>query len=144
GDDECVAIPLGGRRMYVRWEVAARTVDRMRERASPTGCLAVRAHVITPSWDGPVSETRDTVIEPSSAELTLHDLPEPSVVRAAVGWLDAATFVPIAHSPALEVEGHDVAIWTYKGALSVALEDPSAAPIARALEASRRAALQRM
>ncbi|MBX3191707.1 MAG: tetratricopeptide repeat protein [Labilithrix sp.] len=137
--DECVAIPLSGRRMYVRWRVSRKTLDRMlRDRTSRTGRFTLRAHVITPSWDGPVTETRDVVVEPSNVELTLRDLPQPSVVRAAIGWLDAGTFVPVAHSPALDVTDRGVSIWTFKGSRPIALDDPRAAPIARAFEASRR------
>jgi hypothetical protein len=71
-------------------------------------------------------------------------LAEPSVVRVAVGWLDGARFVPLAHSPALEMTpSHDLVIWTTNGVIPVILEDPRAASLARAVDASRRAARAR-
>jgi hypothetical protein len=137
--DDCFAIPLarddGGGRMYARWNVSASTLS-----SRPSGRFVVRAHVVEPSWDGPSTETRDVVVEPEAGELVLEALPEPSVVRVAIGWLDGATFVPVAHSPALELaRGSRLVIWTPQGAVPVALDDPRAAPIARALERSRSA-----
>jgi hypothetical protein len=101
----------------------------------------VRAHVVTPTWDGPNTETRDLIVDPDLEHVTLVGLPEPSVVRVAVGWLDGSTFVPVAHSPALEMaRGRGLVIWSRSGAVPVILDDPRAASIARAVDASRRAA----
>jgi hypothetical protein len=100
--------------------------------------------VITPSWDAPASETRDLIVDPDVEHVTLVGLPEPSVVRVAVGWLDGAAFVPLAHSPALEMmPNRGLVIWTSKGAIPVVLEHPRAASIARAVDASRRVAQAR-
>ena len=140
--DECFAIPQpghdGGRPLYVRWCVSAALIDRQLG-ARPRGRFVVRAHVVTPSWDGPTAETRDLVMNPDSEEATLEALPEPSVVRVAVGWLDGETFVPFAHSPALElVHPGALAIWTPRGTVPVRLDDPRAASMARAFGRSRR------
>jgi hypothetical protein len=146
--EECVAIPVArdvgtegaGGRMFVRWSISWSTLGALLG-ARPKGRFVVRAHVVTPGWDGPNTETRDLVVDPDDEQVMLVGLPEPSVVRVAVGWLDGSTFVPIVHSPALETSaGRGLAIWTTKGAVPVVLDDPRAASIARALAASRVAA----
>jgi hypothetical protein len=145
--EECYAIPLArdeaGGRMYVRWSISWGTIGAMLG-AMPNGRFVVRAHVVTPSWDAPGTETRDLIIDPDAEQVTLVGLAEPSVVRVAVGWLDGARFVPLAHSPALEMTpSHDLVIWTTNGVIPVILEDPRAASLARAVDASRRAARAR-
>jgi hypothetical protein len=142
--DDCFAIPLPrddeGARMYARWNVSWSALGALLG-ARPAGRFVVRAHVVSPSWDGPRTETRDLIVDPDDGEVVLQALPENAVVRVAVGWLDGATFVPLAHSPALEMaRGDRLVMWTPKGISPVALDDPRAAPIARALEGSRRAA----
>ena len=145
--DECIAIPLepnaAGARMYVRWSISWSTIGRLLG-AMPGGRFVVRAHVVTPSWDAPETETRDLIIDPDEEQVTLVGLAEPSVVRVAVGWLDGARFVPLAHSPALEVvPNRGLVIWTTKGIVPVNIGDPRSASIARAVDASRRAAQAR-
>ena len=135
--DECVAIPLGEGRMYARWNVSWSTIGALLG-SRPSGRFVVRAFIVTPAWDGPNVETRDLIVDPDDGETTLRALPEPSVVRVAVGWLDGSIFVPLAHSPALEVGRRGLVVWTTKGIVPVILDDPRSAPIARALEASRR------
>ena len=146
--EECVAIPVprhegtegASGRMFVRWSVSWSTIGALLG-ARPKGRFVVRAHVVTPAWDGPNAETRDLVVDPDDEQAMLVGLPEPSVVRVAVGWLDGSTFVPIAHSPALEMaQGRGLVVWTNKGSVPVVLDDPRAASIARALAASRVAA----
>ena len=146
--EECFAIPVAREpgtegasgRMFVRWSVSWSTIGALLG-ARPKGRFVVRAHVVTPAWDGPNAETRDLVVDPDDEQVMLVGLPEPSVVRVAVGWLDGSTFVPVAHSPALEVSrGRGLVIWTTKGPVPVVLDDPRAASIARALAASRVAA----
>ena len=137
-EDECFAIPLGDGRMFVRWRVAFTAIG-VQLGARPAGHFVVRAHVVVPSWDGPLAETRDRTVAPDADEVLLEGLPHPSVVRIAVGWLDGETFVPMAHSPALEPTAtHGLAIWTRGGPVAIVLDDPRAAPIALALERSRR------
>ena len=145
--EECIAIPLvpddAGGRMYVRWSISWSTIGALL-RAMPSGRFVVRAHVVTPSWDAPAAETRDLIIDPDAEQVTLVGLAEPSVVRVAVGWLEGATFVPLAHSPALEMlPNRGLVIWTPKGAIPVPLDDPRSASIARAVDASRRVAQAR-
>lgn len=142
--EECIAIPMvrddDGGRMYVRWSVSWSTIGALLG-SRPGGRFVVRAHIVTPAWDGPNTETRDRIVDPDEEQTTLRGLPEPAVVRVAVGWLEGSTFVPVAHSPALETSrGRGLVIWTTKGAVPVVLDDPRAASIARAVDASRRAA----
>lgn len=142
--DECIAIPLprgdSGGRTYVRWRVSFAVIGSLLG-SRPRGRFVVRAHIVTPAWDGPNTETRDRTIDPDSEEVVLEALPEPSVVRVAIGWLDGATFVPLAHSPALETaRGRGLVIWTTKGVLPIAPSDPRAASIGRAVDASQRSA----
>jgi hypothetical protein len=152
--DECFAIPLSrdsgdegaGARMYVRWNISSTALGALLG-AQPRGRFVVRAYVVTPGWDGPNTETRDLAVDPNDGETTLQALPEPAVVRVAVGWLDAGasgsrpTFVPLAHSPAFETTpAQALMIWTPRGLAPVAKNDPRAASIARALDASKRAA----
>jgi len=146
--EECFAIPVAregggegaGARMFVRWSISWSTLGALLG-ARPNGRFVVRAHVLTPAWDGPNAETRDLIVDPSAEQVMLVGLPEPSVVRVAVGWLDGATFVPVAHSPALETpRGRGLVIWTTNGPIPVVLDDPHdprAASIARALAASQ-------
>ncbi len=152
--EECFAIPVerdegtegASARMFVRWSISWSTIGALLG-ARPNGRFVVRAHVLTPAWDGPNAETRDLVVDPSDEQVMLVGLPEPAVVRVAVGWLDGATFVPVAHSPALETSrNRGLVIWTTRGAVPVILDDPHdprAASIARALKASQVAARAR-
>ncbi|CAN5896533.1 hypothetical protein BH11MYX4_BH11MYX4_37480 [soil metagenome] len=136
-DDECIAIPLGAGRTFVRWSVSFMAIGAQLG-ARPAGHFVVRAHVVTPSWDGPLAEARDRMIDPDADEVVLEGLPERSVVRVAVGWLDGDTFIPFAHSPALEVTAaRGLAVWTPRGSVPVLLDDPRAARIARAFDRSR-------
>jgi hypothetical protein len=142
--DECLAIPMprddAGGRTFVSWRVSFGAIGEQLG-ARPHGRFVVRAYIVTPSWDGPRSETRDRMIDPDLEQIILEALPEPSVVRVAVGWLDGTTFLPFAHSPALELtRGRVLGIWTTHGVTPIALGDPRAAAFATALAASRRAA----
>ncbi len=136
-DDECFAIPVGHGRMFVRWRVSFVAIGA-RLGARPRGRFVVRASVVMPSWDGPLTEIRDLAIDPDADEVVLDALPAPAVVRVAVGWRDGEEFVPFAHSPALQqTAARGLAVWTPRGLVPVQLEDPRAAPIALALDRSR-------
>jgi hypothetical protein len=143
--EECFAVPVArdegtegaAGRMFVRWTISWSTVGALLG-ARPNGRFVVRAHVVTPAWDGPNTETRDLVVDPDAEQAMLVGLPEPSVVRVAVGWLDGSTFVPVAHSPALELSRkRGLVIWTSMGTVPVVLDDPRAASLARAVVAAR-------
>jgi hypothetical protein len=72
----------------------------------------------------------------------VDDLPEPAVVRVAIGWMRGEVLVPVAHSPALETALRDpegLVRWTIEGAVPVVLDDPRAGTIKRAVDGARRA-----
>jgi hypothetical protein len=131
GGARCVALPLGGGRTFVWWEVGAAA-------RSP---FVVRAVVIVPGWDGPKQETRDIACDPTSGGLVLADLPDGAVVRVAVGRMEEDDLVPLAHSPALEIVAErGLCEWTLDGMAEVTLDEPHGA-IAQAFESARRAGL---
>jgi hypothetical protein len=127
--DECIALPLDGGRTFV-WFRVATTTD---------GPFVVRAIVVTPSWDGPATETRDVECDPDAGEIVIGDLPSRCVVRIAIGWGRGPSFVPIAHSPLFDgTESTDLVRWTLEGAVPVVLEDPRSASVAEAFGRARR------
>jgi len=130
----CIAVPIGGGRTYVRWQLE-------RHETPPSGPAVLRAFVVVPSWDGPSTEMRDFPIEREEGETTLHGLPEGAVVRVAVGWVHDDVFVPGAHSPAIEAAaGRGLFLWTVEGAVPLRLDGAEALPLALAVEGARRAA----
>jgi hypothetical protein len=136
--DECVAIPLHEAESYVWWHLSEPSRRRLAEAPS---FFFVRAVILVPTWDGPQQETRDIACDPSAGEVLLQDLPRQSIVRVAVGLLDAGTFIPLAHSPPLETGvSQGLVRWTLEGARPIALEDPESASIARAVAGAARAA----
>jgi len=146
--DECVAIPVDPRTLYVYWEVRQRTLDYIRA-TRPRGALGVRIVVVVPTWDGPESSVRDHEAATTLGEWFVRDLPAGCVVRAAIGWKHGDAFLPIAHSPALEAAPGgpsplvaDLLVrWTPRGTFAVASSDGDAASIDRALGRVRREAL---
>ncbi len=137
--DECVAIPFGEDGTYVWWRLSHLTHQEIQEER-----FVVRALVVVPSWDGPKQVTRDIACQPEEGELSLRGFPSNAVVRIAVGVLrgPANDFVPLAHSPALEMTtSRELVRWTVTGVEAVSSDDPSAGAIARAREGASRAGL---
>jgi hypothetical protein len=145
--DECVAIPVDPRTVYVYWEVRDGTLDYVRA-ARPHGSVALRVIIVVPTWDGPRSSARDHEVPSSIGDFFVRDLPAGCVVRAAIGWKQGESFVAIAHSPALETPPGapsplvaDVLVrWTPTGTQALAPQDRDAAAIDRALGRARREA----
>jgi hypothetical protein len=145
--DECVAIPVDPRTLYVYWEARESTLAYLRA-ARGGGSLVLRLIVVEPTWDGPRSSTRDHEVGSSVGDQFVRDLPGGCVVRAAIGWKHGEAFVPIAHSPALETPPGapspllaDVLVrWTPQGAAPLAPDDGDAVAIRRALGRARREA----
>jgi hypothetical protein len=143
--DECVAIPVDPRTLYVYWEVRGATLDHARA-THPAGALALRLFIVVPSWDGPESSTRDYDVTLPLGDFFARDLPPGAVVRVALGWKSGGAFVPLAHSPALETPADgpsplvaDVLVrWTPQGPVPVRPGDRDAAAIGRALGLVRR------
>jgi hypothetical protein len=131
--NECVAIPARTG-LFVWWRLTSGA-----QRATDAAAFVVRAVVLIPTWDGPQVEIRDLTCDPAAGEVLLRDLPPRAVVRVAVGTASgsegAVGFVPLAHSPLLDVTpGKDLVRWTPDGEALVVLDDPRSATIARALE----------
>jgi hypothetical protein len=145
--DECVAIPVDPRTLYVYWEARDSTLAYLRT-ARGGGALVLRLIVVEPTWDGPRSSNRDHEVGSSVGDYFVRDLPGGCVVRAAIGWKHGEAFVPIAHSPALETPPGapspllaDVLVrWTPKGPVPLTTEDRDAVAIQRALGRARREA----
>jgi hypothetical protein len=143
--DECVAIPVDPRTLYVYWEVRERTLEYVRS-ARPGGTIALRIIVIVPTWDGPRSSVRDQDVHATFGDYFAGELPAGCVVRVAIGYRHGQVFVPIAHSPALDTPPGapsplvaDVLVrWTPAGSLRVSHRDGDAAGIERALQRARR------
>jgi hypothetical protein len=145
--DECVAIPVDPRTLYVYWEVRDRTLEYVRA-ARPGGTIALRIVVIVPTWDGPRSTVRDHDVHATLGDYFMGDLPAGCVVRVAIGYRHGDAFVAIAHSPALDTPPGapsplvaDVLVrWTPQGTIRVSQDDRDAAAIERALQGVRRQA----
>ena len=134
-----MAIAVDPVTLYVYWEVREGTLEHVR-RARPEGTLCLRLLVITPSWDGPRSATRDFDVDAALANRVVRDyLPGPSCVRPSAGAGEA--FLPIAHAPALEtppgaacpVVADSFIRWTPGGLAPVTTRDADYASIGRAL-----------
>jgi len=143
--DECVAIPVDPRTLYVYWEVRQRTLEYVRT-SRPEGSIALRVVIVVPTWEGPRTSVRDYDPGVALGDLFVRDLPPGSVVRAAIGWKHGDSFLPMAHSPALETPPDapsplvaDVLVrWTPRGTAPVSPSDPDAGAIDRALGRVRR------
>jgi uncharacterized protein DUF4912/tetratricopeptide repeat protein len=142
--DECVAIPVDPRTLFIYWEVREATLGHLR-RQRPEGVLALRVLVITPTWEGPIVSARDHDVDAAVGDWFERELPAGCVVRAAIGWRVGGEWTPIAHSPALETPPDspspllaDVLVrWTPAGAFPVSRDDADAASIERALGRAR-------
>jgi hypothetical protein len=131
--DECVAVSVDPTTLFTYWEVRDSTLAHLR-RTRPEGKIGLRVLIVTPSWDGPMSSTRDIDVGQSLGDWFVHDLPAGAVVRVAIGWRSADAFLPIAHSPALEtpfdkpnrMPAYVWARWTPRGPVAVAPAEANA------------------
>ncbi len=153
--DECVAMSVDPRTVYVYWELRDDTIARLRKVAGG-GHVSLRVLAIVPGWDGPRTVTRD--IEVGGAQLGdwfVRDLPKDAIVRAAIGWvMPDGVFLSAAHSLPAEPAPVDqagilaelLARWTREGSSPVGASDAEAAAFARALARSeaRRVAEERV
>ena len=139
--DECVAIPVDPRTMFVYWEIRDETLARL-QRSRPGGYVALRVLIIEATWDGPRTTSRDVEVHAQLGDWFIRDLPPGAVVRAAIGWQTADAFVPVTHSPALEAQPNSpsplladaLVRWTPHGIERIRTNDSDAAAIARALD----------
>ncbi|MEO7112416.1 MAG: DUF4912 domain-containing protein [Polyangiaceae bacterium] len=138
--DECVAIAVDPKTIFVYWEIRDETRRRL-ERTRPGGYVALRLLIIEGTWDGPRTTSRDVEVHTSVGDWFMRDLPPGAVVRAAIGWQTADAFVPVAHSPALEAQPNSpspliadgLIRWTAEGPVRIASTDRDAMAIAHAL-----------
>lgn len=99
--DECVAIAVDPRAIYVYWEARERTMEHLRAHSNGA-VVAIRVIAVEPAWDGPHTSVRDYDVRATLGELFVHDLPPGAAIRVAVGLRSEAAFIPIAHSQPLE------------------------------------------
>jgi hypothetical protein len=126
--DECVAIAVDPRTVYVYWEVREQTMERL---GAHSAGITIRVVAVEPSWNGPQTSIRDSVAGASLGELFVSDLPVGAALRVAVGVGGGTAFVPIAHSAPLETPqssaaaslGTQLLRWTPRGPLPVAADD---------------------
>ncbi len=143
--DECVAIPVDPRTLYVYWEARESTLAAL-GRLAPGGALALRVLAVVPTWDGPRSSSSDVEVSAPVGDWFVRDLEPGCVVRAAIGWRHGDAFHPIAHSPALETPpsapsalvADSLVRWTPQGMVPLDPADGDAPSIARALALVRR------
>jgi len=144
--DECVAIPVDSRTMYVCWALRFETMLRLERRCSP-GAAVLRLVAITPNLEGPIATLRDCAVTCFMGDAVVCDLPAGAVVRVAVGWKTASgDFYSAAHSPALEAAPGDRSTWgieaifrsTPGGLEPIGRDDTDAPAIIRALARARR------
>lgn len=92
--DEVVGIAVDPRTLYLYWEVRPTTLAHARARR-PDGHLAIRVMSVLPSWDGPLTRTRDLPVDALHGDIYVHDVDPGSNVRVSVGWI-ADGFQPFA------------------------------------------------
>ncbi|WP_394826442.1 DUF4912 domain-containing protein [Pendulispora albinea] len=138
--DECVAIPVDPRTMFVYWEVRDDTLAYLK-RTHRDGQIALRVLIIEPTWDGPRTYVRDHVVNAQVGDYFIRDLPLGCVVRAGLGWREGDAFVSVAHSPTLEVPpgaaspilAESLVRWTTQGIFAVDPDEEGAESIRRAM-----------
>lgn len=146
--DECVALPVDPRTVFVYWELREESLRRLAARVGVGGVVALRVAVLQPSWDGPTYSRFDCDVHANLGEYFLRELPEGAVVRVAAGYRSpSGEFTPLAHSElfeaALSRSGSDSAApspllyrWTLDGMVPVERTGREAAFLAEALHAS--------
>jgi len=87
--DEVVLVPVDPRTVRARCRVR-RTMPSGHE-----GALVLRVVAVAPSWDGPIVRSRDMALDDRTGDRVIRDLPDGAFVRAAVGWRERETFVPL-------------------------------------------------
>jgi hypothetical protein len=92
-EDEVVLVPIDRRTAHVRWAVREQTFDDARAEIAD-GRLILRVLAVTPSWGGPVVDSRDIEVSECAGAFVLCELPEGAILRAAVGWRSAQVFEP--------------------------------------------------
>ncbi|HWL85919.1 MAG TPA: DUF4912 domain-containing protein, partial [Polyangiaceae bacterium] len=139
--DECVAIPVDPRTMFVYWEVRDDTLAYL-QRTHDGGDIALRVLIIEPTWEGPRTHVRDHAVYAQVGDFFLRDLPLGCVVRTGLGWREGEAFVSVAHSPTLEVPpgapspiyAESLVRWSPEGTTHIEPGQEGAEAVARAIE----------
>lgn len=145
--DECVALPVDPRTVFVYWELREESLRRLSARVGGGGVVALRVAVLQPSWDGPTYSRFDCDVFANLGEYFLRELPEGAVVRVAAGYRTPdGEFTPLAHSELFEAAlarsadsptpGPMLYRWTLDGMEPVERTGREAAFLAEALHAS--------
>jgi len=93
--DEVVAVAVDPRTLYLYWEVRATTLAHA-QAGQPEGRLALRVAAVVPSWEGPLVEARDILVDALHGDRFVEGVRPGSLVRVSVGWLTGASFEPFA------------------------------------------------
>jgi phage tail protein X len=120
--DECVAMPVDARTLYVYWETRVPTVARARRVLGAGASPTLRVLVVEPTAHGPVVSTRDLPIADdalAAGETFVRELPPGAILRTAIGLAVGERFLPIAHTTDVEsppdapspVGAHEVRAW---------------------------------
>ena len=151
--DECVALPVDPRTVFVYWELREATVRNVIARVGAGGTIALRVAVLEPTWDGPTYSRFEHDVHVTLGEYFLRELPEGAVVRVAVGYrAPNGELVPLAHSELFEAANAERAAmpspvlysWSPSGMTPVERSGREAAFLAEALHASRAPDLQQL
>jgi hypothetical protein len=120
-EDRCIAIGS-----YVWWQLSAAS-----QKLADQSFFFVRIVTIVPTWNGPEISTSDVAADPHTGELVLRDGPargirgtSAPIVRIAVGFMVDGEFVPVAHSPALELGPDGASQWLLDDGTPNVLGDP--------------------
>ncbi len=144
--DECVALPVDPRTVFVYWELREDSLRRIAARLGGDGVVALRVAVLQPSWDGPTYSRFDCDVYANLGEYFLRELPAGAVVRVAAGYRTPdGQFTPLAHSELFEAAlsrgvsappSPVLYAWSLDGMVPVERTGREAAFLAEALHAS--------
>lgn len=151
--DECVALPVDPRTVFVYWELREETLAKVAARVGGGGVIALRVAVLEPTWDGPTYSRFECDVFANLGEYFLRELPEGAVVRVAVGYRNPqGEFTALAHSELFEAANADRSAmpspvlysWSPAGMAAVERTGREAAFLAEALHASKSPDLQQL
>jgi hypothetical protein len=92
-EDRIVVTSVDGRSARFRWTLREDSVDHLR--AESAGHIVLRILAVTPSWSGPICDSRDLEVGVRNGAFVVHELPEGAVLRAAVGFRSSEVFEPL-------------------------------------------------
>jgi tetratricopeptide (TPR) repeat protein len=105
--DECVALPVDERTLYVYWEVRSATLEPL-QTSYPGGTLCLRVAVVVPTWEGPQSHTYDIQVHAKLGDYTLRNIQESAVVRVGIFYVCGEQSFAIEQAPLLALAPAEV------------------------------------